>query len=52
MDTTTRATLEALYAALCGAVVMLAKALGKPSPIVTRAERRATMQRINGSGEG
>lgn len=52
MDATTRATLEALYAALCGAVVMLAKALGKPSPLVTRSERRATMRHINSSGEG
>jgi hypothetical protein len=45
MDATTRATLEALYAALCGAVVMLAKALNKPSPLLTRAERRAILPR-------
>lgn len=40
MDTTTRAALEALYSVLLSAVVLLARALGKPCPVVTRKERR------------
>lgn len=44
MDNTTRVLLEAVYAALLSAVVELAKALGKPSPIANRAERRAAQQ--------
>jgi hypothetical protein len=51
MDAGTRATLEILYRILLSAVVELARALDKPSPVVTRAQRRATM-RINGNGEG
>lgn len=41
MDPTTRAALEALYSILLSAVVQLARVLGKPCPVVTRAERRA-----------
>lgn len=40
MDPATRAALEGLYAALLSAVVLLARALGKPCPVVTREERR------------
>lgn len=40
MDNTTRATLEIVYRILLSAVVELARALGKPSPVVTRAQRR------------
>lgn len=41
MDATNRAALEALYAILLSAVVQLARVLGKPCPVVTRAERRS-----------
>lgn len=41
MDTTTRMALEALYSVLLSAVVQLSRVLGKPCPVVTRAERRA-----------
>lgn len=44
MDPATRTTLEALYSILLSAVIQLAKALGKPSPVMNRAERRAAMQ--------
>mgnify|MGYP001577497335 CR=1 FL=1 len=40
MDPATRAALEGLYAALLSAGVLLARALGKPCPVVTREERR------------
>jgi hypothetical protein len=40
MDAPTRAALEAVYAALLSAVVLVARALGKPCPVVTREERR------------
>lgn len=40
MDATTRAALEALYRVLLSTVVLLARALDKPCPVVTRAERR------------
>lgn len=40
MDYATRAALEALYTVLLAAVVQLARALGKPCPVQTRAERR------------
>lgn len=40
MDPATRIALEALYSALLSAIVLLARALGKPCPIVTREERR------------
>lgn len=46
LDTTTRVALEALYAALCSALVLLARALGKPSPIVTRSERRQEREQL------
>lgn len=45
MDTTTRAALEALYSILLSAVVQLARVLGKPCPVVTRAERSADRTR-------
>jgi hypothetical protein len=41
IDPATRATLETLYAALCSAIVLVARALGRPSPLMDRAERRA-----------
>jgi len=41
MDATTRAALEALYSILLSAVVQLARVLGKPCPVQTRAERRS-----------
>ena len=41
MDTTTRAMLEGLYCILLSAVVQLARVLGKPCPVATRAERRS-----------
>lgn len=41
LDPATRAALEALYGALCSAVVMLAKALGHENPLRSREERRA-----------
>lgn len=40
LDAATRAALEALYSVLLSAVVVLARTLGRPSPIVTRSERR------------
>ena len=45
MDLATRAMLEALYAALLSAVVLLARVLDKPCPIQTREERR--QNRVN-----
>lgn len=41
MDATTRTVLEALYIILLSAVVQLARALDKPCPVVTRADRRS-----------
>lgn len=41
MDATTRTVLEALYTILLSAVVQLARALDKPCPVVTRADRRS-----------
>lgn len=41
MDAPTRIALEVAYAALLSAVVQLARALGKPCPVQTRADRRA-----------
>jgi len=41
MDPATRAALELLYRTLLSAVVLLARALDKPCPILTRAARRA-----------
>lgn len=41
MDNSTRIALEALYRVLLATVVQLAKALGKPCPVVTRADRRS-----------
>lgn len=40
MDASTRTALELLYSVLLSAVVQLARALGKPCPVVTREERR------------
>lgn len=40
MDPATQIVLEGVYRILLSAVVQLARALGKPCPIVTRAERR------------
>ena len=41
MDAPTRTALELLYSVLLSAVVELARVLGKPCPIQTRAERRS-----------
>lgn len=41
MDATTRIALEGLYSVLLSAVVQLARVLGKPCPVQTRADRRA-----------
>lgn len=40
LDPATKVALEGLYAALLSAVVLLARVLGKPCPVTTRAERR------------
>ena len=40
-DAATRAALEPLYSLLLSTVVVLARLLGKPCPVVTRAERRS-----------
>lgn len=40
LDPATKLVLEALYAALLSAVVQLARVLGKPCPVQSRAERR------------
>lgn len=40
-DIATRAALEALYCALLSAIVHLARVLGKPCPVTTRADRRS-----------
>ncbi len=40
MDASTRTALELLYSVLLSAVVQLARALDKPCPVQTRAERR------------
>ncbi len=42
VDPAVRALLESLYATLCGAVVVLARLLGRPSPLMNRDERRAS----------
>lgn len=38
-DAATRAALEPLYALMLSSIVVMARLLGKPCPIVTRAER-------------
>ena len=40
LDPAVRAALEPLYAALIAAVVVLARVMEKPCPVITRAERR------------
>lgn len=40
MDASTRTALEALYNVLLSAVVLLARALNKPCPVITRETRR------------
>jgi hypothetical protein len=42
-DPAIRAALEPLYCALLSAVVLLARALGKPCPIRNREDRRRTL---------
>lgn len=42
LDPATRLALEGLYSVLLSAVVQLARVLGKPCPVQTRAERRQT----------
>lgn len=46
MSAAERALLETLYRTLLSAVVLLARVLGKPCPIVTRAERRQCRDRV------
>lgn len=41
MDPATRMALEGLYSVLLSAVVQLARVLGKPCPVQTRADRRS-----------
>lgn len=41
LDPITRTALEGLYITLLSVVVQLAKVLGKPCPIQTRADRRS-----------
>jgi hypothetical protein len=41
LETMSRQELEQLYALLISTIVMLARVLGKPCPVVTRAERRS-----------
>ena len=42
-----RAEMELLYRQLLSMVVLLARLLGKPCPIVTRAERRSIDERAD-----
>ena len=44
LDTLTRAELEQLYRVLLSTIVVVARLLGKPCPIVTRADRRSERQ--------
>jgi hypothetical protein len=46
-DAATRAALEPLYSLLLSAVVVMARLLGKPCPVMTRAERRAERSAID-----
>ena len=41
LETMSRQELEQLYALLISTIVMLARVLGKPCPVQTRAERRS-----------
>ena len=43
-----RVEMEQLYTQMLAAVVVLARALGKPCPVVTRAERREERRRTGG----
>ena len=49
MDLTTRLALESLYRVLLSAVVLLAQALGKECPIVTRDMQRRLQALDKGS---
>lgn len=46
MDASTRTALELLYSVLLSAVVQLARALDKPCPVQTRAERRQARDNV------
>lgn len=46
MTASERATWEALYRILLSAVVLLARKLDKPCPVVTREERRQARDRM------
>ena len=48
LDPTTRIALEALWRALLGVIPLLARALGRPNPLETRADKRAA--RHEGAG--
>jgi len=41
LDSLTKAELELLYRSLLSTIVVVARLLGKPCPIVTRADRRS-----------
>lgn len=49
LDPPTRLALEALYRVLLAAVVQLARVLGKPCPVQTRADRRSERASFGGS---
>lgn len=40
LDPATRIALEGVYSVLLSAVVLLARVLGKPCPVMNRSERR------------
>jgi hypothetical protein len=42
----TKEELEQLYSLLLSTIVVLARLLGKPCPVVTRAERRSDRQSL------
>ena len=44
LDPAVRLMLEGVYRILLSAVVELARTLGKPCPVATRAERRASSE--------
>lgn len=46
LDPTTRLALEQVYSLLLSLVVLLARVLDKPCPVVTRAERRQIREMV------
>jgi hypothetical protein len=47
LDSLNRAELEALYRTLLSTIVILARLLGYPCPVVTREERRSAYMRLD-----